>query len=91
MKITEDKNIEKLLKGAECILIATDKGIGVVGTGVDILTYYTALTSKLSENIPKEVLENAFKRAFKKPSELLEELKGLLEELDEKVGNKDGE
>jgi hypothetical protein len=91
MNKIENKDIEKLLKGAECVLIATDKGIGVVGTGVDVLTYYTALTSNLSKDIPQEMLENAFKRAFKKPSELLDELKGLLEELEKKAGNKDGE
>ena len=91
MNKEQKRNIEELLKGAECILIATDNGVGIVGTGVEVLTYYTQLTKQIAQNIDKEMLENAFQNAFKKPEELLDDIKGLLEKMKEMMGGKEND
>ena len=80
-----NKQIQKLLKGAECALVSTDKGIGVVGNASTVLVMYTLLTKNLAENLPKELIEDAFEKAFMNEKELLKELKDKLDELMKKM------
>lgn len=54
------KNIENLLKDAKCMLIATDKGVGMIGKTPDILTCYSVLTRTLSEDIDKKNFRRCF-------------------------------
>lgn len=83
-----NKQVQKLLKGAECVLIATDKGTGVVGEAPAVLTMYTMLTKNLAGDLPKELIEDAFQRGFKDAKELLNDLKDLIDDIYKKMENK---
>lgn len=80
------RKIERLLDGAECCIIATDNGSGVIGDRPEVLSLYSALTKNLAENFDKELLEKAFNRGFADEKELLTELKSTLDELFKKLG-----
>ena len=80
-----NKDIQKILKGAKNILIVTENGCGIEGRGTELLGLYTLLTQQLNENIDKPTLEHAFKRAFLSNKELLDDLKDLLDELKNEV------
>ena len=82
----EKKEIKRLLNGAECCIIATDNGSGVIGDRPKVLSLYSALTKNLAENFDKELLEKAFNRGFADEKELLTELKNALDELFKKLG-----
>ena len=80
-----NKDIQRLLKGAKNILVVTENGCGIEGRGAELLALYTMLTQQLNENIDKPTLEHAFKRAFLSSKELLDDLKDLLDKLKNEV------
>jgi hypothetical protein len=81
-----NKQVQKLLKGANGVLIATDNGVGVVGEAPAVLTMYSMLTRNLASQLPKELIEDAFKKGFKEPKELLKDLKDLIDDIQKKMG-----
>ena len=62
------ENIEKLLKGAESVMIVTDNGLGIEGNLASTLRNLSLLISKLRETIPKDLLDYAIqlKKKLKK-------------------------
>ena len=55
-----EKNIERLLKGASSIIIATDNGIGVDGKLPMVLSNLAMLIHQISANgCPREILEHS--------------------------------
>ena len=82
----KNKEIKRLLNGAECCIIVTDNGGGVIGDRTEVLSLYSVLTKNLAENFDKELLEKAFNRGFADEKELLTELKNKLDELFKKLG-----
>ncbi len=86
------ENIEKLLKGAESVMIVTDNGLGVEGDLVSTLRNLSLLISKLRETIPKDLLDYAIQldlRETKKSNESkdkkVEELRKELQDSMEKI------
>lgn len=58
----QEKNIERLLKGASSIIISTDNGIGVEGNLPMILSNLAMIIHQISSNgCPKDILEHAIK------------------------------
>lgn len=57
-----EKDIERLLKGANSIIISTDNGIGVEGNLPMVLSNLAMIIRQISNNgCPKEILEHTIK------------------------------
>ena len=88
----KDKKIKQLTKGAETIILATDKGLYIVGTTPNILNAYVNITRQLLEckGVTKEKLDKIYNLAFKTEKELKEEvetkIKDFFDKLTEKLG-----
>lgn len=81
MNLRERKNINKLLKNAKSVLIATENGTGVVGEEPLVLANFTMLVSNLAEQVGKERLQDKFDMAFKSTDELMQILENKINEL----------
>lgn len=90
----KNKKIEKITKGAEAIILATDKGIMLEGTTAELMNIYMHITKELltCKGVTKEKLDEVYNLAFMNNEELVKrvekELNDLLEKL-KKLGEKD--
>lgn len=90
----KNKKIEKITKGAEAIILATDKGIMSEGTTAELMNIYVHITKELltCKGVTKEKLDEVYNLAFMNNEELVKrvekELNDLLEKL-KKLGEKD--
>lgn len=90
----KNKKIEKITKGAEAIILATDKGIMLEGTTAELMNIYVHITKELltCKGVTKEKLDEVYNLAFMNNEELVKrvekELNDLLEKL-KKLGEKD--
>lgn len=91
MKIEKEKNIKRLLKGANAHIIVTDKGIGIEGSGYQILPLFSMIVQTLKEDVSKKELERAFELGLKSAKELEEEALKVTKEIFEKIMNKLGD
>ncbi len=86
MNFIEKKKIQKLLKDADAVILATDKGVGVCGFEPELVTNFGMIVKYLAENgIPKEVLQLNFDMAFMTSEELDDLAKNKLDELLNKI------
>lgn len=89
MKNIKTKDIERLIKGADAGILATQNGCILQGHPTEVMTLYTLITKQLAEDLDKKLLEHAFELAFKEPDELLGMVKEALETLKEKLEKKE--
>lgn len=75
------ENIEKLLKGAESVMIVTDNGLGIEGNLASTLRNLSLLISKLRETIPKDLLDYAIQLGLRETKKSNEEKAKKVEEL----------
>lgn len=75
------ENIEKLLKGAESVMIVTDNGLGIEGNLASTLRNLSLLISKLRETIPKDLLDYAIQLGLRETKKSNEEKDKKVEEL----------
>ena len=80
MNLIEKKQINKLLKNANCVLIATDNGTGVIGREPEVLACFTMLVKNLADDVEKERLQDKFDMAFKTTDELMQILNDKIKE-----------
>lgn len=84
----EIKRIEELLKGADSVLVMTNKGGAILGCGVEILSLFANICAHLKEAL--EIGFNAEKMSIdddKLKDFLKSGLKGIKEILDEILGD----
>lgn len=70
MKREERKEIDRLLKNAEYVVLATSNGVGALGIKPRILTGFSKLTGALTEAFGEEEMREIFELAFKSNEEL---------------------
>ena len=83
--MNKNKDVEKLLKDAKTLIMATDNGSCIVGNLPKVMTAYTMLTRALIEQCGKESVEHAHKLACLSPDELVEEVKDKISDLLKKI------
>jgi len=65
-----EKDVERLLKGAETIIISTDNGIGIEGKLVSTLGNFSMIVHQLVDGgCPKEYLKTAFELGLEDSSD----------------------
>lgn len=69
----KNKKIEKITKGAEAIILATDKGIMLEGTTAELMNIYVHITKELltCKGVTKEKLDEVYNLAFMNNEELV--------------------
>lgn len=85
----EMKEIKKLIdESKDYIVIVGDRGMVLFGNRNELLVAFCQLTNKLKNEVPRELLENAFRKGLLNEEELkketiksIEKLKKILEEL----------
>lgn len=94
----EIKRIEELLKGADSVLIVTNKGGAILGCGVEILSLFANIGAHLKEaGFKEDDLKEALEIGFNAEKMSIDEdklkdflksgLKGIKEILDEILGD----
>lgn len=94
----EIKKIKELLKGADSVLVMTNKGGAILGNGVEILSLFANIGAQLKEaGFKEEDLKEALNIGFQAKKVELDEdtlkdflksgLKGIKEILDEILGD----
>lgn len=94
----EIKRIEELLKGADGVLVVTNKGGAIVGCGVEILSLFANIGANLKEaGFEEDVLKEALEIGFNAEKISLDEdklkdflkpgLKGIKDILNEILGD----
>lgn len=85
----EMKEIKKLIdESKDYIVIVGDRGMVLFGNRNELLVAFCQLTNKLKNEVPMELLENAFRKGLLNEEELkketiksIEKLKKLIEEM----------
>ncbi len=72
----ENKDIKSITKGAETIIVSTEKGICIKGDTRCLLTCYALITREMAKlnGMTKEMLDEAYNVSYKSKEELIEEL-----------------
>ena len=85
------KEVKQLLDGAEMFIIATDKGVGIVGSDAEICSALTSIIKEIRDNAPRiddEMIEKCYELSKmdgqELVAELLKNLKQMLEKIDKK-------
>lgn len=51
---------KKLLEGSEeCFILATDKGVGIVGNGAEVLSCVSMIIREAKKHLPENVIRHA--------------------------------
>lgn len=82
------KHLTKLFDDTNMMLIVTENGTSIVGSGPNIAVGLTQLISHMRESVPDTILKHAFDLAFKDEDEILKEIKEMSSELLGKTKNK---
>ena len=91
-KNLNEKEMEKIKKiideSKDYIVIVGDRGMTLFGNMQELLVAFCQLTNELKNEVPRELLENAFRRGLLNEEELkketiksIEKLKKLIEEM----------
>ena len=86
MNEISEKDIKKLLKGTECVLISTDNGVGIEGNGVRVLSAFNMLVIQLRQNFSDKVIKEVFENSFLSEKEIFEKVLKSLEKIKDKLG-----
>lgn len=82
------KEVKQLLSGANCFLIATDKGVGIVGNDAEVCSMLTATIKEIRDNAPRiddKMIEQCYELSKLNGKELVVELLKNVKKAIEKI------
>lgn len=81
------KKINKMMEGANCVIVATDESALIEGNGAMILASLASLIKSIRKNMPDEMIKDAIELGFLSDEELDKRTKESIEKL---LGDTDG-